>query len=134
MDPVIIFDYFGVLAHRFGQPDESVVRFIEQKLAGKFRLAVLSNMSSVPAETMLGEHVGLFDRVFISGDLGVAKPDQRAFLLAAQRLGEFPESCVMIDDSELNCLAAEAVGMKAILYTGLDDLEQMLQEYGILTP
>lgn len=132
--PVILFDYFGVLAHRYGKPDEEIIRFIDENLAGRYRLAVLSNMSGGTAEEMLGPHAGLFDEVIISGEQGVAKPDARAFLLAAQRLGEFPDDCVMIDDSQQNCVAAEDVGMRAVYYRDLGQLRQKLAEYGILTP
>lgn len=132
--PAILFDYFGVLAHRFGQPDVETMTFIEQKLAGRYKIAVLSNMSSSTPEQMLGKHVSLFDEVMISGELGVAKPDARAFLMAARRLEEFADNCVMVDDSELNCTAAEAAGMRAIHYQNPSQLEQKLAEYGILTP
>lgn len=132
--PVILFDYFGVLAHRYGQPDKEMMGFIQQHLAGRYRLAVLSNMNGGSAEEMLGEYSGLFEKVIISGDLGVAKPDPRAFLMAARQLREFAESCVMVDDSELNCSAAKGVGMQAIYYQNLGQFEQKLREYGILTP
>ena len=37
----IIFDYFGVLAHRYGECDEELMEFIGQNLVGKYKLAVL---------------------------------------------------------------------------------------------
>ncbi|OYX41000.1 hypothetical protein B7Y94_05740 [Candidatus Saccharibacteria bacterium 32-49-12] len=132
--PVIIFDYFGVLAHQYGRPDQEVMDFVRQHLAGRYRLAVLSNMNDGAAEEMLGKSAEIFDSVVISGELGVAKPDPRAFLLTAQRLGEFPSRCLMIDDSELNCIGAKDAGMAAIYFTGVADLERKLKEYGILTP
>lgn len=132
--PVILFDYFGVLAHRYGQPNQELIRFIQENVAGRYKLAVLSNMNGGTAEEMLGEYTELFDQVMLSGELGVAKPDARAFLLAAQRLGEFPDDCVMIDDSQQNCVAAEDVGMRAVYYRDLEQLRQKLAEYGILTP
>ena len=132
--PVILFDYFGVLAHRYGQPNEELISFIQENVAGRYKFAVLSNMDGGTAEEMLGEYTELFDQVMLSGELGVAKPDTRAFLLAAQRLGEFPGDCVMIDDSEINCLSAKDAGMEAIQFKGVADLEQKLEKYGIMTP
>lgn len=131
---VLLFDYFGVLAHRFGSPDQRLIAFIEENLAGKYRLAVLSNMSGVTPRDMLGEHLELFDEVMMSGELGVAKPDSRAFLMAANRLGELPEQIVMIDDGEINCTIATELGMQAICYKNLEQLQQELIKYGILTP
>lgn len=130
---VIIFDYFGVLAHRYGQPDSELIDFIEMELAGRCRLAVLSNMSGGSAVDMLGPSAESFDEVITSGELGVAKPDRRAFLLAAQRLGEFPEDCILVDDSLVNCTSAEEVGMRSIHYQDFQQFQQELVQYGILT-
>lgn len=131
--PVLLFDYFGVLAHRYGRLDEEMIDFIRTELAGKYRLAVLSNMNSGSIEDMLGPSAELFDEVMISGELGVAKPDQRAFLLAASRLGEFPGDCLMIDDSLANCTAAVGAGMLSLHYQTVDNLRQQLAAYGIIT-
>ena len=132
--PVILFDYFGVLAHGYGRVDTELMNFIEKKLVGKCRLAVLSNMNGGTADEMLGDYAEMFDEVFISGELGFAKPDQRAFLLAASQMQEFPGDCLMIDDSEINCLSAKDAGMEAIQFKGVADLEQRLEKYGIMTP
>ena len=132
--PVILFDYFGVLAHGYGRVDTELMNFIEKKLVGKCRLAVLSNMNGGAADEMLGDYAEIFDGVFMSEELGVAKPDQRAFLLAASQMQEFPEDCLMIDDSEINCLSAKDAGMEAIQFKGVADLEQKLEKYGIMTP
>ena len=131
---VILFDYFGVLAHGYGRVDTELVNFMEKKLVGKCRLAVLSNMNGGTADEMLGDYAEMFDEVFISGELGFAKPDQRAFLLAASQMQEFPGDCLMIDDSEINCLSAKDAGMEAIQFKGVADLEQKLEKYGIMTP
>ena len=130
----VIFDYFGVLANEFGRPDREVIRFITDKLDGKYKLAVLSNMSNATAGEMLGDSAGLFDQVLTSGDLGVAKPDSRAFLIAANQLGEVTDCCLMIDDSQVNCAVAEELGMRAIIYDNLEQLQRELEKYGILTP
>ena len=132
--PVILFDYFGVLAHGYGRVDTELMNFIEKKIVGKCRLAVLSNMNGGTADEMLGRHAEMFDGVFMSGELGVAKPDQRAFLLAASQMQEFPGDCLMIDDSEINWLSAKDAGMEAIQFKGVADLEQKLEKYGIMTP
>ena len=131
--PVIIFDYFGVLAHDYGQIDTELMSFVSGNIAERFKLAVLSNMNHGLASEMLGEYRGLFSEVMISGELGTAKPDGRAFLLAAQRLGEFPEDCIMVDDSLTNCTSAEEVGMRSIHYQNFQQFLQELAKYGILT-
>jgi putative hydrolase of the HAD superfamily len=58
----------------------------------------------------------LFDDVVISGEVGVHKPEPEIYLLACERLGVEPSSCVFVDDLRENCAGAEAVGMVAILH------------------
>lgn len=59
---------------------------------------------------------GLFDDVVISGEVGMHKPNPDIYLLAAERLGVPPASCVFVDDLRENCEGAEAVGMMALLH------------------
>ncbi len=56
----------------------------------------------------------LFDAVLISGELGMHKPQPEIYLLAAERVGAEPASCVFVDDLRENCEAAQALGMTAI--------------------
>lgn len=128
----IVFDYFGVLAHRYGRCDAEMIEFIQEELVGKHKLAVLSNMNSGTAEEMLGEHASLFDVVALSGGMGFGKPDKRAYLEVARLLGEFPPECLMIDDSEMNCRGAEDAGLEAICYSGVETLRPELEKYAIL--
>jgi putative hydrolase of the HAD superfamily len=56
----------------------------------------------------------LFDDVVISGEVGMRKPEERIFSLAASRLGLPPAACVFIDDVEGNIVAARALGFAAV--------------------
>jgi putative hydrolase of the HAD superfamily len=57
----------------------------------------------------------VFDHVFISEELGLAKPDPQAFLAVAQRLGVAPAECLMVGDSlEVDVAGALAAGMRAL--------------------
>ncbi|MDO4774003.1 MAG: HAD family hydrolase [Candidatus Saccharibacteria bacterium] len=129
----VIFDCFGVLVGRDGV-DAALAALIQQDLRGQVKLGVLSNMSSNQAPELVGEELAsCFDQIMVSGELGVAKPDMRAYLMAAQRLSEFPDDCLFIDDSPRNVAAAEAVGMAAVCYTDAAALRQKLIEYGIIS-
>lgn len=130
----VIFDCFGVLVGRDGV-DAALTNLIQEQLRGKVKLGVLSNMSSNQIPELVGEELAAcFDQIMVSGELGVAKPDMRAYLMAAQRLGEFPDDCLLVDDSPRNVAAAQDVGMMAVQYRGVDDLRQRLAEYDIITP
>jgi putative hydrolase of the HAD superfamily len=76
------------------------------------RVGLLSNCSSdVPAvfaETTLAP---LVDDAVFSCSVGLAKPDERIFHLAADRLGLPPDRCLFVDDREENLAAARSLGM-----------------------
>jgi epoxide hydrolase-like predicted phosphatase len=56
----------------------------------------------------------LFDVVVISGEVGMRKPEERIFQLAATRLGLMPAECAFVDDVEGNVVAARALGFHAV--------------------
>lgn len=54
--------------------------------------------------------------VIVSGDtVGVAKPDPRPLLYAAEKLGVAPQHCVYLGDAERDVEAAIAAGMKPLI-------------------
>jgi epoxide hydrolase-like predicted phosphatase len=58
----------------------------------------------------------LFDAWVISAEVGMRKPEERIFLLAAERLRLPPDQCVFIDDIQANVDAATALGMAGVLH------------------
>lgn len=58
----------------------------------------------------------LFDVVIDSSELGVRKPDPRIYEATVAALGVAPESAVFIDDLQINCEAAAALGMRAVWF------------------
>jgi len=72
-----------------------------------------------------------FDGVIVSGLERLVKPDPRIFRLFCERYGLAPESCVFIDDSEINVIAARKFGMEAIQFTTPQDLREKLIGYGL---
>ncbi len=47
----------------------------------------------------------------------VTKPDERIYRILCERYSLDPTQCVFIDDTQKNIAAAEALGMRGILYT-----------------
>ena len=43
-----------------------------------------------------------------------------------------PEECVFMDDLEANISGAKAAGMNGIVFTGKEDAEKQLKEYGVI--
>jgi len=80
------------------------------------RTAILSNDPGGPGGAGLRDLGGgrFVDVVVLSGDVGVAKPDPRSYLLVAQQLGLQPEQCVFVDDLVANVRGAVAAGMVGV--------------------
>ncbi|GAA1166428.1 HAD family phosphatase [Nocardioides aquiterrae] len=73
----------------------------------------------------------LLDDVVVSGEVKVAKPDPRAYAIAAERAGQPFDRLVFVDDSPANVAAARALGMDAILFTDAAALRTELRSRGL---
>ncbi|MFJ4695220.1 HAD-IA family hydrolase [Streptomyces sp. NPDC088766] len=69
----------------------------------------------------------LADEVVSSARVGLAKPDRRILELGAARAGVRPERCLFVDDSLENVEAAAALGMTAVHFRTVADLERALE-------
>ncbi|WP_329116527.1 HAD family hydrolase [Streptomyces sp. NBC_01465] len=69
---------------------------------------------------------GFVDHVVSSARIGVAKPDDRFYEIAAARVQVPYDRCLFVDDSEENVKAAVALGMTGVHYRELADLQRAL--------
>jgi putative hydrolase of the HAD superfamily len=77
----------------------------------------------------------LFDAVVISAEVGMRKPEERIFRLAADLLGLEPRECVFIDDIEANVLAAEAIGLIGVHHRESGQtVERLCELLGMMLP
>jgi HAD superfamily hydrolase (TIGR01509 family) len=77
--------------------------------------------------TSLSHYFG--DRLFSSYEVGSWKPDPGLFLYAANKMGFSPESCVVIEDSDVGIQAAHSAGIYALKYS----LEEGTEETNIFS-
>jgi len=99
------------------QLDEALVRFLSE-LRPQYRTAILSNAWPNAREVLAGR-LGLHravDTMVISAEERLAKPDERIYRLAAERLGVRPEEAVFVDDLSVNIDGSRAVGMRGIQF------------------
>lgn len=104
-----------------------------QGLRPHYKLAMLSNLgrnSSIKFFTP-EERTQLFDAVVISGEVGMIKPEPGIFEYVCRQLSVEPHEALFIDDSESNCEGARVVGMQAILYESLPQIQRDLAALGI---
>jgi epoxide hydrolase-like predicted phosphatase len=142
LDEITSAEFFTALGQICGMPaDEIRAEFerdllLNQSLADfikslklLYKIGLLSNAGS--EEIMVVDKAGigdLFDARAVSAEVGSVKPQPEIFKICAERLGVATSECVFIDDSKPNLPPAEALGMKTILYTNLENLKQKFEE------
>lgn len=106
--------------------DEDLVRYL-RSLRPRCKTALLSNAWSHLRDWLenLWHIADAFDEIIISSETGVAKPDERAFRIALERLGVAAQEAVFVDDFSENVEAARRLGMQGVLF---QSTRQMMAE------
>jgi putative hydrolase of the HAD superfamily len=111
------------LRHHLAQiePNPAMIRYVRELRERGLRTALLTNnvreWESV-WRAKLPELDDLFEVVVDSAFVGMRKPEPRIYELTLERLGGDlrAEECVFVDDLEVNCEAARALGMTAVRF------------------
>jgi putative hydrolase of the HAD superfamily len=127
---------------RFGEaffahlhPNDELFAFMRALHGRGYRMAILTNnvreweplwRSMLPVDE-------LFELVVDSGFEGVRKPDPRIYEVTLQRLGVAAEATLFVDDMEVNCEAARALGMHAVWFRSnaqaIAEIERLLDQF-----
>lgn len=75
------------------------------------------------------EFVNQMDGGILSFEAKMIKPDMEIYEEIVGRFQLNPESCIFIDDREINIRAAEKAGMNTILFTSYEDTQRKLQDF-----
>ncbi|WP_431047005.1 HAD family hydrolase [Streptomyces sp. P1-3] len=104
-------------AEYLGTPNEELIAYV-RGLRGSCKLGILSNsfVGARERETAQYHFDELVDRIVYSHEIGIGKPDPRAFEAACASLEVCPESCLFVDDVAVNVEAAQAAGMQGHLF------------------
>ncbi len=82
------------------------------------RTAILSNAwPSQRARIVASGQLGVVDEILLSCEIGRAKPDREAFLIALDRLGATPTRTLFVDDTAENVRVAASLGLHGHLHT-----------------
>ena len=115
-------------------PNEPMIDFMRDLRRRGLRMAMLTNnvreweplwRAKLPVDE-------IFELVVDSAFVGMRKPDREIYELTLERLGGAvrPEECVFVDDIDVNCTAAEDLGMIAVHYVSSEqaiaDVERAL--------
>lgn len=116
------------------EPDLDMIALAE-KVHRQFKTALLSNnirevVEKIRAKLDLSH---LFDVVVFSNEVGLRKPDPQIYNLCLSLLSVSAQEALFIDNHENLCKGAEAVGIKALLFTSREKLVEDFSTLGIET-
>jgi putative hydrolase of the HAD superfamily len=106
-------------------PNLPLAEWIPRLRAAGVRTGVLSNMPREQWDRLGPAYARWLDgcdELTLSFEVGSAKPEERIYRHCLERLGTPPAETLFVDDRPENVEAALALGLDAILYTGLDSL------------
>ena len=114
------------------QPRQSMFDLVT-RLRRTYKAAVLSNFTHEWLEPIFDKYDlwRYFDAVIISSRERVIKPEPEIYLRTLRRLEIEPDEAIFIDDREENVIAASALKIDGILFTGEAELERALRARGI---
>jgi putative hydrolase of the HAD superfamily len=98
------------------QPNPEMIDLMRELKAAGYRMAMLTNnvqeweplwRSMLPVDE-------IFETVVDSGFVGCRKPESKIYALTLERIGASAETCLFVDDVEVNCEGARRAGMSAV--------------------
>lgn len=121
-----------VLADLYNQEDQEQ-RDHEQKVLATYAalksqrsLFLLSNQLKHRADYIRNKpSMKIFDQLYFSNEMGLAKPDAAIFLTVVKGHGLKPEETLFIDDRRENLETAKALGMQTVLFEDLSALAKI---------
>ncbi|MDO8507551.1 MAG: HAD family phosphatase [bacterium] len=121
-------DFRSFYLGRYVQKHE--VRDFAKRIGNDFEIALLTNFGDGFHEFNKRwklEEIFEEDKIFLSCDMKMRKPNDDIFLSALESLGRKPEEAVFIDDNHDNIDTAGRLGMATILFESLEQVEKDLQ-------
>lgn len=109
-------------------PNEELFAYIRDHLRPTYKIGMLSNAASNRLREIFEPwQLDLLDATVLSCEIDVAKPELRAYRIAAECLGVQTSDCVLVDDQERHCRGACEAGMQAIYYTSFTTMRRELE-------
>lgn len=103
------------------------IDILHDLVAGGTRIALLSNAGFDFGDAFRYSPTGaLFEKVFVSAELGLLKPDPEIYRHVAHELGIEPAGMVFIDNKKVNVEGAESIGVTGHHFTDVAGLRAFL--------
>ena len=136
IDPLSINDEFIRTMSENGVLLDGALEFIKRvkEEIPDSRIYIVTNGATINAKGRIAT-TGLdryIDGVFVSEDMGVAKPDAAFFDICLERIGEPRDTCIMIGDSlTSDMLGAKNAGLESVWFMPTGNVEASVREYDI---
>ena len=118
-----------------GVPMDGALEFLKNtKELTNSKIYVITNGATVNARgrivsTGIDRYI---DGLFISEDMGVAKPSKEFFDICLEQIGEPKESCIVIGDSlSSDMLGAQNASLSSVWFMPTGNIEDAIREYHI---
>ena len=111
------------------QEDEEMVSFALSLIDDRVCTGILSNLPAGLAKRARAEHEWLerVEAVTMSCDIGLIKPDPRAYAVALDAMGVSAKDTVYVDADPVNVAAAAELGMQAVHFMGIESVREALR-------
>ena len=112
---------------------DSVLEVAKKLKDNGYKLVILANESIEAMDTKVKKfHLDkIFDNIYSSGEIGLAKPHKEAFEYVLNNLEVSSEEVVFIDNLKRNTKAAEKLGIKSIVFKDVEQLKKDLKMFGV---
>lgn len=117
-----------------GKPIQGTVDILHSLKAAGYPLYALSNWSAEKFKLVRPQHPFLqeFDKIVISGEVKLLKPDARMFQYLLDHCCLNAEDCLFIDDHLPNIEAANRLGFRTIQFRSPGQLKEEIIQLGLL--
>ena len=125
-------EYTLVQARKTVQIHHDTLAFIKQVKDDSAGYLMVYGMTNTPRteqniiHSISSQWPGLFDSIYISGNVGMRKPDICFYEHVLKDINLPGDSVILIDDRLENVLAAQSIGMGRILFQNLQEFRQQI--------
>lgn len=113
--------------------NRSIFRLVNILRAG-YKTALLSNINTLHYEYLKKRFpvFGVFDKIFLSFELGLIKPDKEIYNLVIRQLKVCPQEIFYTDDRADLVESAKTSGIRGCVFSSLEQLIKDLQGAGVV--
>lgn len=110
------------------KPNAELLNYIKA-IHGRYKTVILSNANRGVVESRIGDDCvkQCFDKLVISAEIGMIKPDPDIYSYAAEQLGVEPDECVFVDDKAMFLEPARELGMHTVHYRDFSQAKAELE-------